>query len=154
MAAGNSLIVGDATSQRYHVGLDLGRARCGLATALEGSSLALPLAVVPTEPQATLAARIRAALAHRAPSLLVAGLPLDQHGKEGDAARWARELGERLATELGAPLCFIDERFSTREAYGIRQQAGAKAKRNRESIDAAAATVILQAYLDQQAMRE
>jgi putative holliday junction resolvase len=135
-------------SQEFYLGLDLGRARCGLAIALAGSTLALPLAVIPTEPQATLVLRTRAALAHRMLAALVVGLPLDQHGKEGHAAAWARELGGRLAAELGAPVHFVDERYSTREAYAVRKQAGVKARRNRASVDSAAATVILQTFID------
>ncbi len=138
----------NAENETYLLGLDLGKARCGLAVALQTSKLALPLTVIATEPQESLAARIKDALAFRAPVVLVAGLPLDDRGREGDAARWARDLAGRLAGELGIPLALVDERFSTREAYAVRQQAGARAKRNRESIDAAAATVILQAYLD------
>lgn len=137
-----------AVAETYYLGLDLGRARCGLATALAGSSIALPLRVIQTEPQATLATRITNELAHRKLAALVVGLPLDQHGKEKESAAWAREMGGRLAKELDAPVHFVDERFSTREAYAMRQQAGVKAKRNRESVDSAAATVILQAYLD------
>ena len=142
---------GGGHGQAFILGLDPGKARCGLAVAQEDSSIALPLAVVQTEPRETLAGRVRSVLAHRKAIRLVTGLPLDQRGREGAAAVWARELAQELACELGVPVSFIDERFTTREAYATRQRSGVKAKRNRESIDAAAATLILQSYLDSRA---
>lgn len=138
----------NAPNETCLLGIDLGRARCGLATANSSTNIALPLAVIETEPLDRLSTRVESSLDHRIPVLLVAGLPLDEHGREGESALWARGLAVKLAEELGVPVEFIDERFTTKEAYAVRKHAGLKARRNRKSIDAAAATVILQAYID------
>jgi putative Holliday junction resolvase len=136
-----------------YVGLDLGRARCGIAIADAGETIATPLTTVKTEPRSKLARRILEALGLRYIKALVAGLPLNQYGEEGLAAQWCRQLGQQLGAELGVDVHFVDERFSTREAYSEGKRAGVKAKRNRETVDSGAAAVILQAFLDKAALK-
>jgi len=131
-------------------GFDAGTVRCGLARADAGSSLASPLAVVPTEPRSTLASRVQAALGGRAPRGLVVGLPLDARGEEGPAAELARELGELVAAELGCEVHYIDERFTTAAMHVRRREAGISGKRRANDIDAWAAAAILQTFLDRQ----
>lgn len=76
------------------------------------------------------------------------GLPLDQYGAEGTAAVLARELGEMLAAELGCPLHFVDERFTTAAALAGRKELGESPPRRRAAVDAQAAALILQSFLD------
>ncbi len=130
------------------LGLDPGIVRCGLAVADTSATLALPLSVLPTEPRHTLATRLRAALGQRQLAGLVVGLPLDQHGGEGEAAVRARELGTTLAAELGCELHFVDERFTTAEALARDREAHRGGKRPRAAVDAQAAAAILQTFLD------
>ena len=132
----------------YWIGIDPGRVRCGVAVAQESSPVATPLTVLDTEPRDTLARRLAAALDQRTPRALVVGLPLDQHGGEGEAAHFARAIGELLAQALDVPLEFIDERFSTANAQTLRRETGAKAAKRRRAIDAGAAALILQGFLD------
>lgn len=150
------------------IGFDPGASRCGLAVSDAGALLASPVAVIPLQPRGSLAERVCAALAvYGAPfaeteySGLICGLPLNERGREGEAALLARQLGEflhgalleRLAGEGGsaAPafeLLFLDERFSTRHMASQRRAAGVKGSRLKDEIDAWAAVAVLQDFLD------
>jgi putative Holliday junction resolvase len=79
---------------------------------------------------------------------VVVGLPLTPEGEEGPAATAARELGALIARRTGLPVEWWDERMSTARALGaIREQGGSTAGR-KEDVDALAAAVMLQGYLD------
>lgn len=136
-----------ANDSQLIVGLDTGRSRCGLARADGSLTLASPAGVVATEPRSTLVERVRAALKDRAVGLVVAGLPLDQHGGEGPACAFARELAAEVAAGLGCGLEFVDERFTTVFAERSRRSAGQRG-RSVPDVDAWAAAAILQAWLD------
>jgi len=140
------------------VGIDPGLSRCGIAVADPSGTLATPLCAVATEPRATLGARVLEAVAPRSIRGMVLGLPLDQRGGEGPAASFARELGAMLTEALGVEVRYSDERLSTREAAGRvaemqaarRGRPGARWKRRTPpgQLDAVAACVILQGFLD------
>lgn len=82
------------------------------------------------------------------------GHPLNRDGSAGPQAkrveRYAAALTEHLlAWGLDLPVVLWDERMSTQRAQAAMIAAGRKAKDRRERIDAAAAAVILQDYLDE-----
>lgn len=81
---------------------------------------------------------------------IVLGLPLDLEGNEQEWCRDVREFGVRLVQRLSLPLHFQDERMSSVTAErGIRQSGLPKHRReDKARIDAAAAAVILQRWLD------
>jgi putative Holliday junction resolvase len=142
-----SSVYGD-TADAVFVGIDPGRARCGVAVADPSATLASPLCAVPTEPQSTLSARISTALGSRSVTALIVGLPLDKHGDEGEAAQFARVIGDRLARELDVEVEYVDERFTTAEVTQRRRESGRKGKQIAAEVDAFAAAAILQGWLD------
>src|SRR5512137_1702093 len=79
---------------------------------------------------------------------LVLGLPINMDGSEGPAARAAREFARRLGTDLGLPVDLFDERLSTFEAEDRLRARGLSAREMKAYVDAEAAAVILQAWLD------
>jgi putative Holliday junction resolvase len=84
---------------------------------------------------------------------VVMGLPLDLKGNETEWCAEVRDVGERLAGRLGVEISFIDERMTSVRAERAVRSIGLP-KREREKkvrIDAAAAQLILQAWLDRQA---
>jgi putative Holliday junction resolvase len=124
--------------------LDLGQARSGAAVCDETGSLATPLVVLRrhatrVQDYAEIAAWVAA---ERAVGVLV-GLPLDSRGEEGPQARWVRRYAGRLAGALPVPVAFWDESYSSVDAGRLLHESG-----GRTAQDAAAAAVILQAYLD------
>jgi putative Holliday junction resolvase len=78
--------------------------------------------------------------------IVVVGMPLTCKGEEGEQARITREYAKVLEGIEGIELVFWDERFSTREAERKLREAGRSLKG--KEVDAEAAAVILQSYLE------
>jgi putative Holliday junction resolvase len=130
------------------LGVDLGRVRIGLALADDVLRAARPLRTVARRADAeTLADIVRAAREYEV-DRAVLGLPLNMDGSEGAAAQRARAFAPKLAAALGVPVELFDERLSTFEAETRLRDQGFSAKDRRSRVDAEAAAVILQGWLD------
>jgi putative Holliday junction resolvase len=127
--------------------LDLGDVRIGVAISDPGRRLAVPLGVVRTGAPADLKA-IRSIVADNGVSLVVVGDPLLLSGERGDRSRKAEEFATALRAVLDVAVELHDERLSTVEAERELRSAGASGREARRSVDQAAATVILQSWLD------
>lgn len=131
-----------------YLGLDLGRATIGLALADDVLRTASALRTVRrSNPTADLAALKRVAEDFEVDRAIL-GLPLNMDGTEGASARLAREFAPRVEAALGIPVELTDERLSTFEAESRLRERGLSAKEQRPLIDAEAAAVILQSWLD------
>lgn len=80
--------------------------------------------------------------------LVVVGLPLHLSGREGGEAEKAREFALRMGEALGLPIEMVDERLSSVEAERQLQESRVRRVRWKERLDAVAAAVVLQGYLD------
>ena len=94
------------------------------------------------------ARRIADAAAEREVGTLVLGLPKNMDGSEGERAEISRAFAVLLESESGLPVVLWDERRSSIEAHAILHAAGKREKLHRKSVDAVAASLILQGYLD------
>jgi putative Holliday junction resolvase len=90
---------------------------------------------------------IAAEAAERNVGLLVLGLPKNMDGSEGVRAAHSREFRELLRKQTGIPVVFWDERRSSIEAHQILHENGKKEKKHRKTVDAVAASLILEGYL-------
>ena len=79
---------------------------------------------------------------------IVVGLPLTEDGDEGDRAREARSVGDIITTKTGLMVQYVDERMSTSQALRTVREMGGSTRGRKQDVDALAATVILQRYLD------
>ena len=130
------------------LGLDLGDVRIGVAVSDPERRVALPFGTVHVgRPPGELLA-IAALVAEHEVTLVVLGLPLSMSGEQGPRARLAAGFAEALRAVLTVPVEFQDERLSTVEAERSLREAGIKGRDRRAVVDAAAAQVILQAWLD------
>ena len=77
----------------------------------------------------------------------VLGLPKNMDGSEGPRAALSREFKALLEEETGLPVVLWDERRSSIEAHAILHAAGKKERLHRKTVDAVAASLILEAYL-------
>lgn len=78
---------------------------------------------------------------------LVLGLPKNMDGSEGPRAEKSRLFRELLIKDSGLPVVLWDERRSSIEAHAILHASGKKEKKHRKTVDAVAASLILEGYL-------
>jgi putative Holliday junction resolvase len=79
---------------------------------------------------------------------LVVGLPVHKSGDEGAKAKQAREFGTWAGRATNLPVVYWDERHSSTIAEGYLISGGASEKKRKKSLDAIAAQIMLQSYLD------
>jgi putative Holliday junction resolvase len=125
---------------------DFGLKRTGVALGNTLSGGARPLETIDTERNDARFERIAALVREWEPDLFVVGLPLDRDGAETPISKRARRFGQQMNGRFGLPVKFVDERFSS----AVVEDALRPGRENKASLDAAAAAVILQAWLDQQ----
>lgn len=135
------------------LGVDLGKARTGLAVCDKGEILASPLAVIQEHNRERLVEKIACAAQKSHAELLVVGLPRNMDGSEGESAQNARELGKLLEEATGLAVEFCDERGTTITAHGYLNDTNVRGKKRKAVVDAVAATVILQNYIDGKRIR-
>lgn len=134
------------------LGVDSGERRIGLAISDETELVARPLLVIQRREDALKRAldEIQHVAAREGAERLVVGLPLNADGSEGHQARRARALAKLLEKVVARPVELWDERLSSVEAERQLHEQGRSVRRLRQAggIDAHAAAVILQDYLD------
>ena len=133
--------------------VDWGERRIGLALSDETQTLAQPLATLTRRagkrfPMAQLLQQITT---HNVVGVIV-GLPLDESGAEGDAAHAARGLADDIKRRVGDGLevTMWDERMTTARALAAVREMGGTTRGRKEDVDAMAAALLLQHYLDTQ----
>lgn len=130
------------------IGLDVGTVRIGVATSDIMQILATPYETYKRRTP-YLDARYIIELAEKLQAeKLVFGLPLKLDGTEGDSAKMARELADKVSQLSSLPIVFQDERLSTVSAERILIETGTRRKERKSQIDQIAATIILQNYID------
>lgn len=130
------------------LGVDLGKARTGVAVCDKSEMLASPVEVVKEHNRERLLQRVAALAKERRAELIVLGLPRNMDGSEGESAQNARAFGAEIAEITGLPVDFSDERGTTITAHGFLNETNTRGKKRKETVDAVAATIILQNYLD------
>ena len=100
------------------------------------------------------AQRIAQEAAARGVGTLVLGLPRNMDGSEGPRAALSREFAALLERETGLTPVLWDERRSSVEAHAILHANGRKMKAHRKTVDAVAASLMLEGYLAGRAARE
>lgn len=132
--------------------LDMGERRVGIAISDLTGSLARPLRALVRGSREEDFAAIAAIVAEHGVGLVVVGQPLELDGTEGPQSRRVAHYANALAAHLSIRVVLWDERFTTMEAEEILRQRRSEKKRRRARVsgelDAIAAAVILQSYLD------
>ncbi len=131
-----------------YLGIDVGRATLGLAVADDVLRTAHGLQSLRRTADAEDLAAVRRAVEAYEVTRIVVGLPLNMDGTEGASARLARAYAAKLGQALEIPVELFDERLSTFEAELRLRERGISSREQRSVIDAEAAAVILQGWLD------
>jgi len=129
------------------MGIDYGDARTGLAVS-DAMNLLVGEAWTVNQWDANALADeiIRQAVA-RGVERFVLGLPKNMDGTEGARAEKCREFAALLGSKTDIPIIMWDERRSSIEAHAILHANGKKEKKHRKTVDAVAASLILEGYL-------
>ncbi len=137
------------------VALDLGERRIGVASSDDRRRVAVPSEVLERTPdRPALHRRIAQLVADLEGTVVVVGVPLSLDGAVGPAARRILAEVAELQDRLQVPVVTCDERFSTSEAHSSLRATGMDERSRRGVVDAVAAAVILQRWLDGRSSRE
>ena len=128
--------------------VDLGKARTGLAVCDKTEFLASPYTVIFEKSPKMLPQRVAEAVREAKAELVVVGLPKNMDGTEGESARNARAFAETLTELTGVETVMQDERGTTITAHNFLNDTNTRGKKRKNAVDAVAATIILQDYLD------
>ncbi len=129
------------------LGLDWGTSRIGVAISDETQLVASPLDTLTRRAGRRLPlAQFLTIITRECPVGLVAGLPLDDYGREGESASAAREMGRIFAARTNLPIEWVDESFSTAQTLEAMIAMGRRPTIS--NIDRSAAAEVLQQWLD------
>lgn len=135
------------------LGIDVGKARIGVAKCDAHGMLATPVETVARDLEgSTDIERIRALIAEYEAIECVVGLPLNMQGQHTASTDDALGFAHRIAA-LGTTVRLVDERLTTVTAWGQLHATGKNHKKGRGVIDQAAAVVILQHAIDAERLR-
>ena len=129
------------------MGIDYGDARTGLAVSDAMNILVGEAWTMNQWDANTLADEIIRQAVARGVERFVLGLPKNMDGTEGARAEKCREFAALLAGKTDIPIVMWDERRSSIEAHAILHANGKKEKKHRKTVDAVAASLILEGYL-------
>jgi putative Holliday junction resolvase len=131
------------------IGIDVGKARIGVARTDLHGMLATPVETVPraADGEADIR-RIREIVAENEAFEIVVGLPLSMSGSETASTQDARGFAERLAASGDQPVRMIDERLTTVSAQAALHRSGRNTRSSRPVIDQVAAVILVQHALD------
>ncbi len=131
------------------LGLDVGDRRIGVASGDTDTGIAVPLRVIQDSPDAV--ADVLREAQSRDVEVVVVGMPYSMSGRMGPQAQVVQEFARRLE-DAGLTVETVDERLSSAEAEralaGTRSRGRSRRRPEKSAVDAAAAVIILQAWLD------
>tara|TARA_B100000029_G_scaffold154823_1_gene150138 strand:- start:15480 stop:15890 length:411 start_codon:yes stop_codon:yes gene_type:complete len=128
--------------------LDIGNKRIGVAISDLTGLFAFPLTTILRKNSTHDIEKICELIEKEEIKELIIGLPLLLSGDEGSQAKLVKSFANLLYEKINIPLHYIDERYSSVQAEDKLINAGISPSKNRIKIDAAAAAIILQSYLD------
>ena len=132
-----------------YVGLDYGQRRIGISVSDSAGRIAVPSAsFARSNDLAQDLRRLASMIREFEPDLVVVGYPVSLSGHPGSSVQAMKSFVGQLTKLLEIDVVFHDERFTTAEASRLLRQANMSAKAQRSVIDASAAAVMLQSYLD------
>ena len=130
------------------MGIDYGDARTGVAMSDLLCSIVGSTAVVPSRNTEKAIADIVRMAKENEVGTIVVGLPRNMDGSEGPRAELCREFADKLGSATGLEIIMWDERRTTVEAHNILSQHNYHGQKRKNTVDAVAASLILEGYLN------
>ncbi len=131
-----------------YLAIDHGQKRTGLAVSDGGGTMAFPYGMIPADSR--MIAAVKDVIQKERIDAVVIGLPLNMNGSEGPRAAAVRAFAQQLGKAVSIPIVFCDERLSSYEAEQKLGQLNLSDIQKKQKVDATAATLILQRYIDSQ----
>jgi len=128
------------------LGIDVGRARVGVARCDPDGMLAVPVETVPRSE--TSLARLAELAKEYDPLEFLVGLPVNMQGNDTPSTTDAREFAAALQQLTAVPVRLVDERLSTVSAHAALRGSGRTQRNSRSIVDQVAAVVLLQHAID------
>ena len=129
------------------MGIDYGDARTGVAISDLLCSIVGSTTVIHSRNQEKTLAEICKLVQEHQVGEIAVGLPKNMDGTEGGRAELCRDFAQKIARETGLPVKLWDERRTTVEAHNILSQHNYHGKKRKDTVDAVAASLILEGYL-------
>lgn len=120
----------------------------GIAVSDELKMIAQPLEYIPAEPFAAFLTRLKELLLDKEVELVLIGMPRNMDGSYGPAALKVQEFTAALKAAVTVPLKLWDERLTSAQANRFLIQGNVRREKRKEKVDAMAAAILLQSYLD------
>jgi putative Holliday junction resolvase len=130
------------------LGLDVGERRIGVAVSDANGVLATPWTILKRRSRREDFAAVQQLVDELGADRVIVGHPRSLDGTAGPQAQRVERYASALAQVLTVPVVLWDERYTTIEARERLGQAGVRGREQRRRLDAAAAAVLLQDYLD------
>ena len=130
-----------------YIGVDFGDARVGLAKSDPAGILAGAVGTLKVRGLADAAEQTADAVARLGGTAVVVGLPRNMDGTEGPRAALYREMAATIQAACGMEVVLWDERRTTVEAHQILSDCNYHGKKRKNTVDAVAASLILEGYL-------
>ncbi len=127
--------------------VDLGRAHTGIAISDSGENFAFPKRVIDEYTTEKIVAATAAAAAEYGAQLIVVGNPKNMNGTCGEKSEECTAFAEFLRKATDLPVEMFDERCTTVIAHTEMRANGKRGQKRKNTVDAVAATVILEDYL-------
>ena len=128
--------------------IDYGDARTGIAVSDPTGSLTGYTAVIRSRDPERVSEEIAALAEQHGVEEIVMGFPRNMDGTEGPRAKFCRDFAIQVERAAGKQVVLWDERRTTVEAHGILHASGKRMKDHKKSVDAVAASLILEGYLN------
>jgi len=120
----------------------------GIAMSDELKIIAQPLEFIPAEPFSGFLKRLSELLREYKVELILLGMPRNMDGSYGEASLKVREFEAVLKNSIALPVKTWDERLTSVQANRALSHGGVKKQKKRKNVDAMAAAILLQSYLD------
>ncbi len=129
------------------IAFDIGDARTGVAVSDKTEFLASPVGVIYERNKERLIEKMAEEIKNQSAEMIVISLPLNMDGSKGEKALLCESLAEKISEKTSLPVHLWDERRSTVEAHNILTDNSCFGKKRKGTVDAVAATLILEGFL-------
>ncbi len=139
--------------------MDLGRKRTGLAWGNQQNGFVFPIGIVQDHRFEAIACRVLAEASERKAQIVVLGYPLQTNGSPGEQAAFVQKFARFLTGRSTLPIRLMDERLTSKQIESVHidinrretktsdQKARTKRSVKAKAIDASAASIILESYM-------